>query len=446
MTMLSGRKNGRRRRAFCWTMMLLILACLLWPAPDDFAQTLTDVPRDEPASAMGREPRRAPFPPHNTPKDRYNTWVFDMAGDPNLEAFARESRPLKSAYLILPAPPQRFQSSPDALDLRGPPNDALRLSADDELKIDLLEFYDADELLDILSSNTGQLTIPSLDPAMLVASQVNLITEIPAPWYVNPLVIIGSVFSVCGVAAFIAWQRKRRAADRLRQETEARMALVGNMASTIVHDVKNAFTAIRSCAEVMGDDALNDSDRKDFAQLIVHEIDRGVDMTQELLDFSSGKHRALKMEPANVTAVLSEILSANRQNLQNRQITVQADLHDTGPVMADAAKLRRVFLNIITNACDAMPDGGSLTIAAYQDNGCIHFDFADSGCGMPPNVQARMFEPMMTHGKPHGTGLGLAIVKDILDAHHARISVRSETEKGTEIHITLPLPDAQAPG
>jgi signal transduction histidine kinase len=100
--------------------------------------------------------------------------------------------------------------------------------------------------------------------------------------------------------------------------------------------------------------------------------------------------------------------------------------------------MKRVFMNIVTNARDAMPDGGALTITSQLVNDMIQFAFIDTGCGMPPELQARMFEPYVTEGKSHGTGLGMAIVKDILDKHHAQIEVESVVSQGTTIRIALP--------
>ncbi len=114
-------------------------------------------------------------------------------------------------------------------------------------------------------------------------------------------------------------------------------------------------------------------------------------------------------------------------------------------MLLDADKMKRVFLNIISNARDAMPDGGVLTIATYLEDNQVCVDFNDTGCGIAPELQARIFEPMATHGKAHGTGLGMAIVKDILDAHQAHITLHSQVERGTTIRIILSHPGPNLP-
>ncbi len=218
---------------------------------------------------------------------------------------------------------------------------------------------------------------------------------------------------------------------------EERLVIIGKMTSMVIHDVKNSFTAIRSCAEVIGDDDLDPYHRKDFARMIVGEIEHGVEMTQELLEFSGGQQGKLHVTMCSVKELIHDILVVIEYDFARRNIAVQTQLHYTGPVEIDGKKMNRVFMNIITNARDAMLDGGTMTIASRRVNGEIQFEFSDTGCGMSPELQARMFEPFVTTGKSHGTGLGMVIVKDILDQHHAYIEVESVIKQGTTITITL---------
>jgi two-component system NtrC family sensor kinase len=100
--------------------------------------------------------------------------------------------------------------------------------------------------------------------------------------------------------------------------------------------------------------------------------------------------------------------------------------------------MKRVFMNIVDNARDAMPDGGVLRITSRLVGDRIQFEIADTGHGIPPELQAHIFEPGVTEGKLYGTGLGMAIVKDILDQHHAHINIQSTSGEGTTIRISLP--------
>ena len=110
-----------------------------------------------------------------------------------------------------------------------------------------------------------------------------------------------------------------------------------------------------------------------------------------------------------------------------------------GHVCLDVEKMEQAFLNIVYNARDAMPDGGTLTISTKQIDAMVCIEFTDTGCGMSPELQAHFLEPFVTAGKPSGTGLGMAIVKEILDAHHGRIEVASAVNAGTTIRVCLPV-------
>jgi signal transduction histidine kinase len=163
-----------------------------------------------------------------------------------------------------------------------------------------------------------------------------------------------------------------------------------------------------------------------------------VDMTQELLEFSRGKKRSLNIQMHSATALVQDTIAVIQQDFASRNISIHTDLQYSGEIQIDIEKMRRVFMNIVTNARDAMLKGGTLTITSRQVDNMVRFELIDTGCGISPELQARMFQPLVTEGKPHGTGLGMAIVKDILDKHHAHIEVESVVGQGTTIRILLP--------
>ncbi len=219
---------------------------------------------------------------------------------------------------------------------------------------------------------------------------------------------------------------------------EERIAAVGQMTGEIMHDVKNALTGIRTCAEVLGYDDSTPEERIEFAKIIVMEVDRVFGMTQELLEFSYGGQKSLNLEMCSVRELIQDILLAIKCDFTNRNITIHTNLHYTGQFQSDVAKMKRVIMNVIDNARDAMPEGGTLTISSRLIHDMVEIEFTDTGCGMPSELQARMFEPLFTEGKPNGTGLGMAIVKEIVDAHHGHIEVESVAGEGTTIRILLP--------
>ncbi len=290
--------------------------------------------------------------------------------------------------------------------------------------------------------------------------------DIPRTWYDNislssvPVPEPGTIFLfVTGVGMFGGygwWRRKKNGSvqaalaltklpvpeQRVREE---RLVMVGKMTGEVMHDVKNILTGVRTCAEVLAYDDLDSDERKEWMQMIVAEIDRIVGMTQDLLEFSYGQQRPLKLQTCSAKELIEELLALEQCHLASRKISIQTELQYTGFFPVDPAKLTRVFTNIVDNACDAMPEGGTLTISSrlVTKASLIQFEFTDTGCGMPPELQAHFLEAFVTEGKPHGTGLGMAIVKEVLDKHHAHLAVRSVVGQGTTIRISLPLDSSE---
>jgi signal transduction histidine kinase len=161
-------------------------------------------------------------------------------------------------------------------------------------------------------------------------------------------------------------------------------------------------------------------------------------LAQEFLNFSSSQQCILNLQTCSVKDLIEDILVSIERDFVRRDITIYTDLHYLGQLWVDVRKMKRVFMNIIDNARDAMPDGGTLRITSRLVGNRIQLDIADTGHGIPPKLQAHIFEPCVTEGKQHGTGLGLAIVKDILDQHHAHIDIQSALGEGTTVRISLP--------
>ena len=154
------------------------------------------------------------------------------------------------------------------------------------------------------------------------------------------------------------------------------------------------------------------------------------------------RRRESKLSPTDINAVLEEALNVAPFHLKGGHVQIIKDLSSSLPkVMADRAQLQVVFLNIIINALDAMKKAGTLTVTTRHENGeWVIVRFADTGCGIPPDVMGKIFKPLFTtkiEGK--GTGLGLAISQDIVENHRGTIHVESMLGEGTTFIIRLPL-------
>jgi two-component system, NtrC family, sensor kinase len=136
---------------------------------------------------------------------------------------------------------------------------------------------------------------------------------------------------------------------------------------------------------------------------------------------------------------MNAVLDYIEKDLDKNNIKLKKFAQFKGMVNIDQDKMVRVFYNIASNARDAMPQGGSLTVTTIEEHGYVRIDFTDTGTGMPEEVKKRIFEPFMTYGKKHGTGLGMSIVKKVIDDHNGKIEINSVMGKGTTITIYLPV-------
>jgi K+-sensing histidine kinase KdpD len=236
------------------------------------------------------------------------------------------------------------------------------------------------------------------------------------------------------VHAAIALENARMAREMVQSE---RLSTVGRMASTIIHDIKNPMGTLRMYAQVIKKKT-GDTEASQLADEIIRQVDRFVNMTQEILDFSRGVSE-IHAEEIEVTELMDGALGFIEKDMSKRNVTVNRNFMFGGKASLDVEKMVRVFYNLAGNAADAMPEGGTLTVTTRQQDHQLVIEFTDSGQGMPPEIRARVFEPFFTYGKKHGTGLGMAIVKKIMDDHHGNVEIDSEIGKGTTIRLLFSL-------
>jgi signal transduction histidine kinase len=167
--------------------------------------------------------------------------------------------------------------------------------------------------------------------------------------------------------------------------------------------------------------------------IIEEEVKHADKIITDLLDFS----RVRKPEFKEVD--LTSLVKASLDNVKiPDNIEVKIEVDQIPPIEADLEDLRRVFINIIQNAVQAMPKGGRLTISAKTMGEYIELKFSDTGIGIPKENLEKLFTPLFTT-KAKGVGLGLCICKRIIDAHHGTIEVESDVGKGTTFTIKLPI-------
>jgi signal transduction histidine kinase len=222
--------------------------------------------------------------------------------------------------------------------------------------------------------------------------------------------------------------------ELLRKE---RLSLVGKLASGIIHDLKKPMTCISGYSQLLGSVQLTEEKRVQYAEKITSEVQRLVEMINEILQFARGEQQIVKSK-VNLKEWISEIEEFLCQDFIGSCVEFQKELHYEGPLWIDSEKFKSVFYNISANALAAMAKGGVFRLESHQAEGKVRLDFIDNGLGMGEEALQRVFEDFFSQRRD-GTGLGMAIVKRIVEAHEGTIAVESELGKGTRFSIYLPL-------
>ena len=235
--------------------------------------------------------------------------------------------------------------------------------------------------------------------------------------------------------------------ERLRQSE--RLEGIGRLAGGIAHDFNNILAVVMNYSQFVEDTLPADSAVRDDVVQIRLAAERGATFTRQLLTFA---HRgAVNPQDVQLNTVLGELRTMLRRTIP-KSVAIDLDLApDLWTVQIDVGQLEQLVLNLIVNAADAMPDGGTASIQTtnIEFNGDVpaglisgrhvRLDVADTGYGMSKDVIARAFEPFFTtKPKGKGTGLGLATAYGIVQQAHGTISIQSEVGKGTTIHVILP--------
>ncbi len=231
-------------------------------------------------------------------------------------------------------------------------------------------------------------------------------------------------------------QELRSAQAQLVQS--AKMAAIGELAAGIAHELNNPLTSILGFSELLLRDAnASDAVRYDLG-IIVEQARRARDIVYGMLTFARQTESVL--EPTDLNRVLHQALSLIRRQIEMRRVDLHETYADDLPhIPLDASRLKQVFLNLVTNALDAMPQGGTLAVSTRRAGDGVAVRFTDTGTGMPQEHLERIFEPFFT-SKPtgQGIGLGLSVSLGIIQEHGGRIDVESQEAKGSTFTVWLP--------
>lgn len=224
----------------------------------------------------------------------------------------------------------------------------------------------------------------------------------------------------------------------LREVVQAeRLAAVGRFARSIIHDLKNPLNIISLTNELLARPDAATAARATAQTRIAKQVDRINDLITDMLQFT--EQRSITLRPTNYREFIAQIVAELRTDLEGRG--VRLDCPEAAPevmVLMEARRLRRVFYNLATNAAEAMPPDGTLTIRFRVNAGEVVTELSDNGPGIAAEMLDRVFQPFATHGKAHGTGLGLSICQKIVSDHGGQITAYNAATGGAVFAFQLP--------
>ena len=253
--------------------------------------------------------------------------------------------------------------------------------------------------------------------------------------------------------------------ERLRERlfhTE-KLAYVGQLASSVAHEIRNPLTAIKTYVEYLPKKYSDPEFKDKFDKLIPKEIERINSVLCQLLNLA--KPRSSEFRQVHMHLIIDSTLRLLENNLKKKKIAVKTNFcSDEIIIQGDEEQLRQVFLNLFLNAIEAMNEGGNLTIETRPDPGCLMLDtsknkklesriknlesrfaeisISDTGCGISEESLKKLFTPFFTT-KKEGVGLGMVITKEIIEQHKGKISVESMIGEGTRFILAFPLQTAK---
>ncbi len=222
--------------------------------------------------------------------------------------------------------------------------------------------------------------------------------------------------------------------ELIRQE---RIATIGRLSTSIVHDLRNPLAAIYGGAEMLIDGELTTGQVQRLAGNIYRSSRRMQQLLQELVD--TGRGRSMSTEVCRLKDIVSAACEVFSPTAEAQSVAIEVDVPDGIELPLERARMERVFLNLIDNSLGMMPMGGTLRITARAEASSVTVRVQDTGPGIPSQVRARLFQPFVSAGKKNGIGLGLAFSHQTVLDHGGKLWADPETRTGACFLIQLPL-------
>ncbi|SEM10212.1 PAS domain S-box-containing protein [Mesobacillus persicus] len=243
-----------------------------------------------------------------------------------------------------------------------------------------------------------------------------------------PIIVNNQIVGVYGIAKDISEIKK--AEEYLRKSD--RLSAIGQLAAGIAHEIRNPLTSIKGFLQFLQEKSQN----QEYFEIMLREIDRIELITNEFLILA--KPQAKKYSQTSIKSILHGFLPLVETQANLSNIAIKTEIDELIPaIYCDPNQIKQVFLNIMKNSIESMPEGGKIKIRVMKKDGHIKILIEDSGCGIPPERLKRIGEPFYST-KEKGTGLGLMIIFKIIKEHKGSIQINSELNEGTQVEICIP--------
>lgn len=234
-------------------------------------------------------------------------------------------------------------------------------------------------------------------------------------------------------------REKRQIEERLREAEH--LSGIGQLSRSIAHEIRNPLNFISLSVDYIKEKYYPDGnkDAEKFGSLISsikQEIQRLNKLVEDFLDY--GRPLKLNFQKVDIGKLLEDIIEIIWAKAEAEKINIIKDYNSLPMLNTDPDLMKTSIFNVISNAFQAMPDGGTLTIKTEQTDGTLSILISDTGVGIPENELSRIFDPFFTT-KRNGLGLGLAMTKRVVEEHGGEVDMHSVAGKGSEVKITLPI-------
>lgn len=220
-----------------------------------------------------------------------------------------------------------------------------------------------------------------------------------------------------------------------------KMAAAGRLSASIAHEVNNPLQSVQNCLHLAGREDLPAEKRKEYFDMARVELERLSLTVQRMLDFY--RPGTVQSQQVDLAELVGYVVNLTQKQMEERGIRVKVELPAAlPPVQAVSSQIQQVFINMILNSFDAMPQGGLLHIAGRTARGGVEILFQDSGLGVPREKQSSIFEPFFST-KEGGTGLGLTVSYNIISAHGGTLELLPDHGKGATFRVYLPIGEKQ---